>query len=670
MPYKNFAPCDKKSCDSTQACVVVAATGDTTGTKYALGCVAKNNIPKVDVAAEGKLNDKCAKDDACHKNDTCKKDSDCKTTEQCVVVYSDHIATATLVGDDHVVVWGNRCVEKADLPTAVLTGSAVCGVSGAQCEPNKSCVVNSFSPEVVKNICYAKTYISTDAGGCPTSGASNKCGADSEQKYCMEIVVGQKKEWHCVNAANLPFGPKGLDSSATCKSDKDCTQANGPSYCLFNPATKLAGCFSEKQIFTDMKNVSAQMCGTGADAKKCECKTQGIKTCAPDGKPSICTQHYSQAWLNAKVFEFVCIDYANKEALGTGLTTYVPTYANERQERFAPQLEIDIPTVNFTEKIFGQTSGEDTVFSVPYLALYINGVYKYGIGFGALFATIMIIYAGFTYMASFGNAKAIAGAKETATNAVLGLLLLLSVYTILYVINPDLTNMKAFQIAAPKQEIFFVEQEGFNETSDGEIFAKTITSITPGTLPDYKQGAYESTKYLGKNGEEIKCEDGSIDNLRKSGCGVMSGTEVLNHAGIKITPEEFAAWASQIGAHETCKSGTNGNLVCKNIEKKFPGYTCTWLSKKGGTDPALVAKKVQEGKPVVFSCHGCSGKTASGKDRTYKAHYMVLKGVSADGQQFAVNDPASRNQEKMMTTILSKEFTEGRIVNTYVIEKK
>lgn len=647
LPEPAHTPCGAKSnCASdpngSTECVTVQSLETK---KIGFTCLTKQEAPQ--------------KEDAESK---CTNSSTCDTNSQCVRI----IAYEYNWANGFVAV--TRCIPVQKLPAAVLDADkGSCG-QNAVCTATQSCVQNVFESTALKSyVCYASQYVS--ANSCTNIAAPCDMGG-GKNGHCMNVLINAKLTPRCVDSIYIPNGPFSA-STQTCTKNSDCKKEQGYSYCLTNPVTKKNQCFSQNTILTDMKNPDAMLCG----GKPC-CTNETLiakKTltgCDPAGNESICTQYVE------KPSTLVCIyNVGNGSALGTGAGTaseiiQTPNYAAERQERFAPVLEIDIPTVNFTEKIFGDSSGEGTVYSVPYLALYINGIYKYAIGFGALFATVMIIYAGFTYMAAMGNTKTIGGAKEMATNATLGLLLLLSVYTILYTINPDITSMKSFQIMAPKQEVFFVEQSGFDEASDGEEFAKTITSITPGTLPDYKQGAYASTLYLGKNGEQISCADGKTDSLKSSGCGVMAGTAVLNHAGIKITPEEFAAWASKIGAHDSCKSGTNSNVVCKNIEKQFPGYKCTWISGKSGTDPKLVAKKLQEGKPVVFSCHGCNGKTASGADRTYKAHYMVLKGVSADGQQFAVNDPGSKQSGKAMTSLLANELTEGRIVNTYVIEKK
>ncbi|MCB9808800.1 C40 family peptidase [Candidatus Nomurabacteria bacterium] len=74
------------------------------------------------------------------------------------------------------------------------------------------------------------------------------------------------------------------------------------------------------------------------------------------------------------------------------------------------------------------------------LGKYINTLLQMVIGFMGIIAVLMIIAAGVKYMTteSFGGK---ANAKETITNAFLGLLIAVSIFIILRTINPDLLNL-------------------------------------------------------------------------------------------------------------------------------------------------------------------------------------------------------------------------------------
>jgi hypothetical protein len=82
------------------------------------------------------------------------------------------------------------------------------------------------------------------------------------------------------------------------------------------------------------------------------------------------------------------------------------------------------------------------------LADFLNKLFLTSISIGAILAVIKIMWGGYTYMASnLWTSKN--GAKTTIQNAVIGLLILLSVYLILYQINPCILNLDILQGGQP-----------------------------------------------------------------------------------------------------------------------------------------------------------------------------------------------------------------------------
>ena len=78
------------------------------------------------------------------------------------------------------------------------------------------------------------------------------------------------------------------------------------------------------------------------------------------------------------------------------------------------------------------------------LAVFFNAFFKTALVVGAMLAVLRIGYAGFVYMTtdSFGSKG---NARQIIQDAVLGLLLLLSVWLILNQINPNLLNLNILQ---------------------------------------------------------------------------------------------------------------------------------------------------------------------------------------------------------------------------------
>lgn len=76
---------------------------------------------------------------------------------------------------------------------------------------------------------------------------------------------------------------------------------------------------------------------------------------------------------------------------------------------------------------------------------YIAAVYKFGIWAVGIAALFMIIVGGYMYITSAGNNSSMEKAKGIISDAIIGLLLALTAYLLLYIINPDLVKVKKLQ---------------------------------------------------------------------------------------------------------------------------------------------------------------------------------------------------------------------------------
>ncbi len=88
------------------------------------------------------------------------------------------------------------------------------------------------------------------------------------------------------------------------------------------------------------------------------------------------------------------------------------------------------------ENIPGQSSVENSD-----LIGYLNNLYKFGISITGILAIFMIGVGAFAYIVtSVGNSSKMMDAKEKIQNALIGLVIALTAYLLLYVINPDLVG--------------------------------------------------------------------------------------------------------------------------------------------------------------------------------------------------------------------------------------
>lgn len=74
------------------------------------------------------------------------------------------------------------------------------------------------------------------------------------------------------------------------------------------------------------------------------------------------------------------------------------------------------------------------------LSTYLESLFVFGISIAGILAVLMIVIGGIQYMTAYGNPGKVGDAKNRIYQALLGLLLAISAWLILYTINPDLVK--------------------------------------------------------------------------------------------------------------------------------------------------------------------------------------------------------------------------------------
>ncbi|MEK7452506.1 MAG: hypothetical protein AAB664_04145, partial [Patescibacteria group bacterium] len=253
------------------------------------------------------------------------------------------------------------------------------------------------------------------------------------------------------------------------------------------------------------------------------------------------------------------------------------TFAEEKAptQFITPILNVDIPGLKFTSTVSGPCPYDagQTCIKSNFLADYLTGVYQFLIGASIAIAIVMVMIGGLQYVFSAGGADA-GKAKTRISNATIGLTLLLSVYLILYTVNPKLTILDTVSLQNIPPEGL-----GNNEVTSLEDANASYpsVSVTAGQLPQFKQcgGQWKNFPYKGPNNKVVLCGPNKKhssefeDNICESGCGPTSVAVVLGYYGLQVSPPIFADFAASIGAHQSCSSGTSMKLLCDNIEKKW-----------------------------------------------------------------------------------------------------
>ncbi|MFH1536395.1 MAG: pilin [Patescibacteria group bacterium] len=126
------------------------------------------------------------------------------------------------------------------------------------------------------------------------------------------------------------------------------------------------------------------------------------------------------------------------------VSSWFPTADNCDYVHACTQLTGEIPIAPTPTYQLEVPLGETT--QVTGFNEYIKIIYRFGIGLIALIALFLIVFNGINWILAGGNDQRIGEAKTAIVSAIIGLLLALSSYVILYTINPNLVNLEVMQI--------------------------------------------------------------------------------------------------------------------------------------------------------------------------------------------------------------------------------
>jgi|GEM_PF-7005477 len=109
-------------------------------------------------------------------------------------------------------------------------------------------------------------------------------------------------------------------------------------------------------------------------------------------------------------------------------------------ESLTPVLGAPIPGL-----IFSPATADNGTVQVPFLAQYISAIQRYLVGLAVTAAVIMIVYGGFLYLLG-SSVGEVGQGKTIITDAIIGLLFVLGAYTILYLFNPNVLELRPLQL--------------------------------------------------------------------------------------------------------------------------------------------------------------------------------------------------------------------------------
>ncbi len=108
-----------------------------------------------------------------------------------------------------------------------------------------------------------------------------------------------------------------------------------------------------------------------------------------------------------------------------------------------PNLSVRIPTLKTLRNI----SCDKGLCTVPWIADYIDALYRYGIAIISILAIIALMIGGVLWLTSAGRSEKIADAKKWISGGLMGMLIMISSYMILNIINPALTQLSPLKLS-------------------------------------------------------------------------------------------------------------------------------------------------------------------------------------------------------------------------------
>ncbi len=145
---------------------------------------------------------------------------------------------------------------------------------------------------------------------------------------------------------------------------------------------------------------------------------------------------------------------------------------------------------------------------------YIPNLVRLVIGLAGALAVIMIIIGGFQYISSDGFGKT-SNAKEKIQNALLGLLLIIGSYAILYTLNPKLVNLS---LSLERQEV------------GGDFGTNLGSSTPPGSIPKEGEGCSGCVYVTSADFPQKPPGQGCALTLPEKKCQVAAGLVPKLHA--------------------------------------------------------------------------------------------------------------------------------------------
>lgn len=214
------------------------------------------------------------------------------------------------------------------------------------------------------------------------------------------------------------------------------------------------------------------------------------------------------------------------------------------------------------------------VTQVSGLPQYINTAYRYLASIVLVIAIVMVVYGGFLYLTGAAGMGSVQRGKQIIRDALIGMVIVLSAYAILNVVNPNTTNLSLNPPRVECEAITHEENadEGGNirhcvvdsDCREGRVCLRTTAENNPFSMGQCTEGLVGELCRCGGSGCDVREVDGVPTN--NNGIGrVDCQVGTCRQAG------SGGIFDSSASGNWVCNSGMDGSQ-CNNATE--PPVTC------------------------------------------------------------------------------------------------
>ncbi len=303
--------------------------------------------------------------------------------------------------------------------------------------------------------------------------------------------------------------------------------------------------------------------------------------------------------------------------------TATPATSEVVEGAIIPNLTVDIPGLTFSSVI-----EKDGSLHINFFGEYMAALYKYLLNIGVTISIVLIMIGGLQWVLSASGTDA-KGAKDRIRNAVVGLVLLMSVYMILFIVNPNLVLLQTPAIKGIDE----VELE--LATSGEEGAAGTMSNVECQNIVDEAQEDGEckiSQKFASPTGRSASCNyhfrDSGGDYKKIKNLDFAAGWDTL----IKAPFDGTLTYKKRTSADNRC-----GNTITLTGTGDAAGASISICHVKDFLDESGVVKTTVEQGEGIGHLGGvcCSGEEGPASWRAMQNGWCTDTGTKC-------TDPYSR----------------------------